>query len=996
MAQSPIQPPGIASPIEVAAARIGERLNASWRLDEVLGAGGMSTVFAGTHVSGRRAALKLLWTELCGDPDLRERFLREGRIVNQIDHPGRVKVLGDDVSDRGEPFLVMELLAGTTLDRLIRRTREALPLEQALAVFDAVLDLLERCHGAGIIHRDIKPSNVFITAEGQVKVLDFGFARAREIDPGVTRVGLTYGTPAFMAPEQAMGIATVDGRADLWSVGACLYVALSGRRLNQGRTEAESYLLAATQPAPSLARAAPHLPVEVVTFVDRALAFDRARRFQDAAVMRAEMRALLAAHAAGRLTPGTPARGPGVVVRANDVLHAPEPLAREEAAQRVAAIWQKLAVVLGSARQYGWSHPYVARGLAAVVEEISRVLAEDPAGVRWDVAPGAFMAFGQPVWQPDRPPLDRIPYQLFADGIRNIQLKPGLTDLELRDFAAILLRDRAFGSDEDSITALWDRRFEHIAYLAVDSFTQGDLSREALDEASLALARGLARIDGLWDEESLEGRVMQRNLEAALRDAGAGRAAAVASAAGLDRVTAATLGAQTGLSFEQWRERWLDAFVDAYLEATRRGDAGSLLAALSEWTADQILLHNLALAFEVHAALRRAFTGRSESRPDARAEAPPGSMSGAQRAITAAMFPEASLRAILEELSTFGPDEPAGEDPSYVRRGGLPPPPPVAPGVAEGIAIALDAVPSGAMFAAVCEGYAGVPSERVREVLLAYLGRWAPGREAELADILPRAPAPLALTVLRLLSGLRTPQATAALEAALASPHLEVRVSALALLPDAAREPDPQARAGGGDRVREELQRLLDEPSTAVRIEALRTIARLGLLAAGPALVRTIQAQAFHERPPEERREWLETVVRLNPTRAERLAIELLQRRQLLPTDAIEQTREIAANVLAGFAASQDALDAVKEATKSRWSSSTKVRDAAARAVTTIAARLSRRRSAEPAAEAAAPLSRRASTMPPPPSTPPGAGRTTVPPPSMPPPSIPPPSVRKP
>jgi len=1021
MAHPTIQPPEEPTPIDAAAARVGTRLNPAWALDEVLGVGGMATVFAATHTSGARAALKVLHAELSRDAELRERFLREGKIANCVDHPARVQVLGDEVSDRGEPFLVMELLVGSTLQRLLRRAGDTLPIEQLFPVLDTVLDLLERCHRAGIVHRDVKPANLFITADGQVKVLDFGLARARDRDAErrLTRSGQTYGTPAFMAPEQAMGLQNVDGRADLWSVGACLYTALSGRRLNHGRTDAESYLLAATQPAPSLARAAPHLPVEIVTFVDRALAFDRGRRFQSAAAMRAELRSLLMAHAAGRLAPGTLPRAPGVVVRANDVLEEGARTttpgdgdgdgdgaagAREEACQRVAAIWRQLAVVLGSARQYGFSHAYVTRGLGAVTEEVTRALAEDPAGLRWDVTPSAFTLSGQPVWHPDRPPFDRIPYQLFADGIRSIQLKPGITELELRDFAAILLRDRAVGGDEDSITALWDRRFEHIAYLAVDSFAEGDAAqREAFEQACGDLASGLLRIDGLWDEESLEGRAIQRNLEAMLRDSGPN----VALAGGaLDASSCAGLGAQLSTSLDHWRERFVDAFVEAYLDAVRRGDAVALLAALTEWTADQVVLHNLVLVFEMHAALRRAFAARGEGaalagfrpagegagRTEPRTwDALPGSVPGVHRALTAAMFPPTAIRAILEELITYGPDEGstgASEEAAYARAGLTPPPPPVAPSIVEGLALALEAVPNGSLFGAACECYSVVQSERLREVLLGYLSRWVPGRELELAEILPRAPAPLALTLLRLLSTLRTPTAAAALDVALRSPHLEVRVRAIALLPDPAREgrtisdnPGSGQSVGAAERVREELQRLLEDPEPAARLEALRTIARIGLIAAGPTLVRHVQAPAFQERSVDERRAWLETVVRLNPTRAERLAIELLERRQLLPSEAHEQTREIAAAMLASFASTQEALIAAKEATKPRWGSSPAVRDAAARAVPAIAARLARRRSAEPAAEAS-PLSRRSSTLPPPASapTPPptSTGRSSV------------------
>ncbi|MCC6553564.1 MAG: serine/threonine protein kinase, partial [Polyangiaceae bacterium] len=301
-------PPEQPNAVDAAMARIGAPLDAAWRLDELIGVVGMASVFAGTHASGARAALKVLHVELARDPYLRERFLREGKIAAHVDHPGRVEILGEGVSDRGEPFLVLELLVGSTLERLLRRKGGTLPIEQVFPVFDAVLDLLEACHAAGVVHRDIKPANIYITGTGAVKVLDFGIARLRDPERQISRVGQTFGTPAFMSPEQAMGLDSIDGRADLWSVGACIFAALAGRPPHDGRSEGEAYLLAATQPAPSLSQVAPELPAEVAAFVDRALSFERARRFQSAASMRAELRAILAELAASRATPAPAAR----------------------------------------------------------------------------------------------------------------------------------------------------------------------------------------------------------------------------------------------------------------------------------------------------------------------------------------------------------------------------------------------------------------------------------------------------------------------------------------------------------------------------------------------------------------------------------------------------------------------------------------------------------------------------------------------------------------
>ena len=220
--------------LERAQARVGTALNAKWSIDAVLGVGGMGTVYAATHRNGSRAAVKLLHSEFAREGSIRDRFLREGKIANRIEHPAVVKVFDDDVSEGGEPFLVMDLLEGETFSQLHKRNGRKLSVEETFRIFEVVLDLLSRCHAAAIVHRDIKPANIFLTRDGLVKVLDFGIARLREAGSGVdaTRAGTALGTPSFMAPEQAVGVDGVDGRADLFSVGACVYFAVGSSRVD--------------------------------------------------------------------------------------------------------------------------------------------------------------------------------------------------------------------------------------------------------------------------------------------------------------------------------------------------------------------------------------------------------------------------------------------------------------------------------------------------------------------------------------------------------------------------------------------------------------------------------------------------------------------------------------------------------------------------------------------------------------------------------------------
>ena len=206
---------------------------------------------------------------------------------------GRAQHVRDiDVTEDGAPFLVMELLEGDTLSTLARRKKGPLEVADVLRAADEVLDVLAAAHATGIIHRDIKPDNLLLTKEGHVKVLDFGIARLREgmARDVKTHTGTTLGTVAYMAPEQAKG-GEIDARADLWAVGATMFRLLAGRRVHEAETEAERLAKLVSGPAPPLASVAPHVPPEVCAIVDRAVAYDRANRYPDAAAMQKEVRA---------------------------------------------------------------------------------------------------------------------------------------------------------------------------------------------------------------------------------------------------------------------------------------------------------------------------------------------------------------------------------------------------------------------------------------------------------------------------------------------------------------------------------------------------------------------------------------------------------------------------------------------------------------------------------------------------------------------------------
>jgi serine/threonine-protein kinase len=278
---------------DLAESRVGTTLRGKWRLDALLGIGGMAAVYAATHRNGRRGAVKIPHPNVMMDEQLRQRFLQEGRAANAVQHPGLVAVLDDDEDDTGCPFLVMELLEGVSAEGALRVAGGVLSWGEVLRIAEGLLDALAAAHRGGVVHRDLKPDNVYLCTDGQIKILDFGIARSEQ-NASVTQTGTTLGTPAFMAPEQAMGRQDLIGpHTDVWAAGATLFTLLTGRFVHEGATVNEVLVRAATSKAASVGSLVP-LPERLGAVIDRALAFDEKKRFRDAGEMLQELRQLRA------------------------------------------------------------------------------------------------------------------------------------------------------------------------------------------------------------------------------------------------------------------------------------------------------------------------------------------------------------------------------------------------------------------------------------------------------------------------------------------------------------------------------------------------------------------------------------------------------------------------------------------------------------------------------------------------------------------------------
>jgi hypothetical protein len=276
-----------------AESRVGAVLSGKWHIDRLIGVGGMAAVYEAHHRNQSRVAIKMLHRHLGLSPEQVARFQREGYAANRVGHRGVVAVRDDDVDEHGSAFLVMELLSGETVAERAAARGGTLPPEEVLRLADELLDVLIAAHARGILHRDIKPDNLFVTSEGELRVLDFGIARVSDPELGWSRTeaGTLLGSPAFIPPEQARGrIDEVDVRSDLWAVGATMFALISGHFVHEAGTPNEQFGLAMTSEARSLAELSPDIPEAVVRIVDVALAYTRERRWPDAGAMQEAVR----------------------------------------------------------------------------------------------------------------------------------------------------------------------------------------------------------------------------------------------------------------------------------------------------------------------------------------------------------------------------------------------------------------------------------------------------------------------------------------------------------------------------------------------------------------------------------------------------------------------------------------------------------------------------------------------------------------------------------
>jgi serine/threonine-protein kinase len=269
---------------------VGELIAGRYELEELVGKGGMSSVYrAQDRLLERTVAIKLLHEHYSRDEDYVERFRREARAAAQLSHPNIVTVI-DRGEDAGRQFIVFEYIDGQNLKQLVEK-KGRLPVRTALELGIEIGHALAFAHESGLVHRDVKPQNVLL-GNGEVKVTDFGIARSADVQQGLTQTGTVLGTSDYIAPEQASG-QPVSALSDVYSLGVVVYELLAGEPPYSGENFVTVAMRHVNDPVPSVAAVRPDVPLRLDAALRRAMAKDPGERFRSMADFVSELEAVL-------------------------------------------------------------------------------------------------------------------------------------------------------------------------------------------------------------------------------------------------------------------------------------------------------------------------------------------------------------------------------------------------------------------------------------------------------------------------------------------------------------------------------------------------------------------------------------------------------------------------------------------------------------------------------------------------------------------------------
>jgi eukaryotic-like serine/threonine-protein kinase len=271
----------------------GSVVAGKYRVERLLGQGGMGSVWAGRHVTlGQLVAIKFVHPKLAGSADARRRFDNEAKAAARIKSRHAVSVYDHGVSESGQPYIVMEYLEGEALERAIRR-RGKLPFSEVVQIVAQSARALSAAHEAHVVHRDLKPDNIFLAQDAEssrlgysIKLVDFGIAKLvqdeAETGASATQAGMVLGTPHYMSPEALTATAPVSAASDIWSLGACAFAAAVGRVPFDGDAIGDVVLKVCASPLPVPSKLEPTLPKAFDAWFAKCCSRDISRRFKTA------------------------------------------------------------------------------------------------------------------------------------------------------------------------------------------------------------------------------------------------------------------------------------------------------------------------------------------------------------------------------------------------------------------------------------------------------------------------------------------------------------------------------------------------------------------------------------------------------------------------------------------------------------------------------------------------------------------------------------------
>ena len=298
----------------------GKVVAGKYRLNQLLGSGGMAEVWSATNTfTERQLAIKFMNMQVAKTPEAAARFLKEAKVSARVNHPNVIEIHDVGQTDEGQLFLVMELLTGFPLEVALRRQNPPMTIYEFAIVMVEVGDALAAAHKSGIVHRDLKPTNIFLhkpqTAAPMPKLLDFGVSKFLEDDQNhaLTIAGTVLGSPLYMSPEQARGESHLDGRTDVFAFGAILFEALCGYRAYEAKNFNALIVKIATTKPKSIDECVPHVPESLRAIVRGCLEVDLKKRLQNFEEITSRIRAVLPELEASPLRLPTPLIATSVV-----------------------------------------------------------------------------------------------------------------------------------------------------------------------------------------------------------------------------------------------------------------------------------------------------------------------------------------------------------------------------------------------------------------------------------------------------------------------------------------------------------------------------------------------------------------------------------------------------------------------------------------------------------------------------------------------------------